>query len=675
MRAHTRTKASTNDDVALPRPILPASALQRTTTKKIKLMKKIFTLLALALASITSGFAQGLTLPTAESKNVYTLSTPRGALLADNSKSDKYLCSSRQFTDVTFNETNPDLRFQFLLFPAEGATNGFYAYSVKTKKFIGANETETINVTMSEEPVVLYMYSTGQTGTNRNNGESGTWAKTFSSADYPFTISHANNTINQTINVSAWANSYGIRNSGASQYDGGNDYRILAAETTVDENIFNEAKTKIMASKIAELQTKVDDIVRKSSASAAGYPVITDDKMVALANYISVPGNPGINVTNYDDALAALNEAYEVTNVNLPEDGKAYTIKAKFHDNTYKYLAYSNGNTGYLNHADDASTNWVAKKVGDTFALVDAATGKYLYVESQSYKNNTTDKTKYDAKALLTIGKVAPNKGESVNNATSEELFGCLTIKGKSLDNHTFVLLASQDNQFRHDDASFYYYDCAMGQWNSSFYRSCEFIFEEVENPNKLKLSNPNPEGTSGLDGKSVGTFSAPFAVQLPDGVEAYKATVDGSTVTFETIGSVVPANTGVLVYAENGTTYNNVNAVPAATVASTVNDNALHPTTGGEIPVGSYILANKNNHVAFYLINPDSRTVAKNKAYLVAPTSSNLNAFRFDFEDTLTGIQGVENESSIVVYDLQGRRVQNAKSGLYIVNGKKVIR
>ena len=33
-----------------------------------------------------------------------------------------------------------------------------------------------------------------------------------------------------------------------------------------------------------------------------------------------------------------------------------------------------------------------------------------------------------------------------------------------------------------------------------------------------------------------------------------------------------------------------------------------------------------------------------------------------------------VEGNKANVVYDLQGRRVQNVKSGLYIINGKKVL-
>ena len=42
---------------------------------------------------------------------------------------------------------------------------------------------------------------------------------------------------------------------------------------------------------------------------------------------------------------------------------------------------------------------------------------------------------------------------------------------------------------------------------------------------------------------------------------------------------------------------------------------------------------------------------------------------------ENLTGIGRVlETNKANAIYDLQGRRVQNVKSGLYIINGKKVL-
>lgn len=189
-------------------------------------------------------------------------------------------------------------------------------------------------------------------------------------------------------------------------------------------------------------------------------------------------------------------------------------------------------------------------------------------------------------------------------------------------------------------------------------------------------LTNPNPAGTSGLDGKYVATFSSPFFdVQLPTGVVAYTAEIDGSTVNFNELGDVVPAGTGVLLYAAGAAANINDHATLYTGSAPVVGANAFVATDGTEIPEGSYILANASKGVGFYVVDPANRTVAKNKAYLAAPAGSNLSAFRFDFEGTVTSIEALKSHEAAAVYDLQGRRVQGAKSGLYIVNGKKVIR
>lgn len=192
-----------------------------------------------------------------------------------------------------------------------------------------------------------------------------------------------------------------------------------------------------------------------------------------------------------------------------------------------------------------------------------------------------------------------------------------------------------------------------------------------------VKLSNPNPSVTTGLNGKYVGTFSAPNDVKLPEGVKAYTASVEGTTVTFSLLGTegdLVPANTGVLLYAEDADANVNDFATPATAEVS-VGANAFLPTTGGELPEGSFILANVNSNVGFYTINPSDRTVALYKAYLPAGVATSLSNFRFN-HDNVVGIQSVNTESQRNIYDLQGRRcTNNLRPGLYIENGTKVLR
>ena len=72
--------------------------------------------------------------------------------------------------------------------------------------------------------------------------------------------------------------------------------------------------------------------------------------------------------------------------------------------------------------------------------------------------------------------------------------------------------------------------------------------------------------------------------------------------------------------------------------------------------------------------------TLTAGRAYLTMPgeTAASRSALnlRFDDEEEATGVSDVERQENGVstVYDLQGRRVEQPRSGLYIRGGKKVI-
>ena len=182
-------------------------------------------------------------------------------------------------------------------------------------------------------------------------------------------------------------------------------------------------------------------------------------------------------------------------------------------------------------------------------------------------------------------------------------------------------------------------------------------------------------------------TFFAPVAVQ-PEGVEVYYAAqANENAVSLTAIEDVIPANTGVILKGE-ANTYNfnivaDVDAVTgnklAGTVASTyVTDDAYVLSKQGEV-VGMY-KAKKNfvNNEGAWTKADDGTHFLNNgfRAYLPAG-GAGARFLVFDF-GTETGIDQLEGENGNVkteVYDLSGRRVQSAQKGIFIVNGKKVIR
>lgn len=192
-------------------------------------------------------------------------------------------------------------------------------------------------------------------------------------------------------------------------------------------------------------------------------------------------------------------------------------------------------------------------------------------------------------------------------------------------------------------------------------------------------------------------TFYTGKTLSIPDGVTAKKV-IDDTTkdngngvyhLTYEALNGTIPAGTAVVLLGE-ATTYNFPRSLEphdyVETSAAASSDNRLIGTLATGIAATGhgqdgtiYALGNQNGLVAFYHFL--SETLTAGKAYLDASglgvAGSSVRAFAiFDEEGTLTGINLAETANdNDVVFDLQGRRVQGGKTGLYIVNGKKVIR
>jgi hypothetical protein len=173
-------------------------------------------------------------------------------------------------------------------------------------------------------------------------------------------------------------------------------------------------------------------------------------------------------------------------------------------------------------------------------------------------------------------------------------------------------------------------------------------------------------------------TLYAPVALTLADGVEAYYVSAKSATsATMTQVTGVIPANTAVVLKAKEGS-YD----LTIAAEAQAINGNLLTGTVGSElVEEEAYVLANKEKGPGFYKaeLNQKDNTAFANKgfkAYLPASSASSARFISFDFgtETAIENIEGAEAENA-VVYDLSGRRVQKAQKGVFIVNGKVVIK
>lgn len=189
----------------------------------------------------------------------------------------------------------------------------------------------------------------------------------------------------------------------------------------------------------------------------------------------------------------------------------------------------------------------------------------------------------------------------------------------------------------------------------------------------------------NGNDDQFYATAHFPFAISLSD-AEAY--VMDGhagNVVNLIKVEGVIPANTGlVIVGTANKAT---VNIEPET---STPVSNQLAGTNTDKTFDDSFIKDNTlvlgmgaaSQKAGFYHAADATVKVRHNSAYIDI-TDWNLtgvntiNGFMFNFGGDTTGIQTVVNGESAhsVIYDLQGRRVTAPAKGVYIINGKKVIR
>ncbi len=181
-------------------------------------------------------------------------------------------------------------------------------------------------------------------------------------------------------------------------------------------------------------------------------------------------------------------------------------------------------------------------------------------------------------------------------------------------------------------------------------------------------------------------TFYAPVAVQIPEGLDAYYVSATtGQSASMTAIEDVIPAKTGVVLYSETAKSYE---FVVAATVPAIESNKLLGTTADKYIEGNAYVLASVEGNVGFYKadLNKDESgaegtTHFKNnagKAYLPKPAQAAAARFiGFDFgtETAIDELNGENGNEKTVIYDLSGRRVQKAQKGLYIVNGKKVVK
>ena len=202
-----------------------------------------------------------------------------------------------------------------------------------------------------------------------------------------------------------------------------------------------------------------------------------------------------------------------------------------------------------------------------------------------------------------------------------------------------------------------------------------------------FRLTYLGEEKTVGLT-NGYATFSAnrPYEITT-EGVKAYKVVKNTETeVEPAEIGTLIPANTGVMLYGAGASeaTLKNVGVATAD-----VGDNMLVANVeASELPqtqeidgvtYKNYLLGKDDDDVKFFLSSGKGQ-LAAGRAYLAVPQATDPAAKLTIVWGDETAIEAVETAAEAIgkadVYDLQGRKVNvaNLNKGIYIVNGKKMV-
>lgn len=348
----------------------------------------------------------------------------------------------------------------------------------------------------------------------------------------------------------------------------------------------------------------------------------------------------------------------------------------------YKTLDFAQAE---MDHVSTYDKKWNATLNGDTWAI-DAfsnynAKWKYIKCGSHTLESTATITTgtayeKALTKVVVTIDeidvKLVKNIQLQISNDNSFTSPTTITAPASDLKkgNLVFAISAPQANA---------YYQLVFNCKKPS--RSKKNGYIQISKIVYYAPASAEIKVNIGATGYAT-LYYSDRALVVPENVYAYTYKVTNGKLDESYLynaGETIPAATGVVLKAAPGE-YTFAASQEAGEVDT---DNLLKGsdeatlTTGGAVYYKlSLNKAGDANSVGFYYGAADGAafTNGAHKAYLALPAASGVRAFLFN-GNTTTGIQNAtSNNAATQVYDLQGRRVQSAQKGLYIINGKKVL-
>lgn len=413
-------------------------------------------------------------------------------------------------------------------------------------------------------------------------------------------------------------------------------------------------------------------------------------KSVSKGNYISLSANAVSYVTNIAFAtplsnlsetkareiLAAYPAARYVGTYSSTQTGVAFNDIVKGNGKialvaSKYYFVEQAANTAYLLSSVNSSQELITRR---TVYAVSGSNGGDNFAALWSFYNNELTNINtgqaLSPQAKLGTGTIATVGPSSVSYANPQNIQAYrISLTGTRVNNYlkqsgneTIVVVAS---------------DAAPGVEGYWYLREAETF--------TIKMN--------AVGGKSYATVYAPVALAKPAGETAKLYTAAFSTdkkslVLTEITSEVIAKETPIVLISKSAAASAKLALSYAAGEAqvSDMEGCILKQLFDAKANRKDYRTLGRNGQgeVGFFVPSASVTNIPANRAYLNIPEGSTLsdltNNLVLRFEDgTETGIApselfGTQEQQSAVIFDLSGRRVQQAaKGGIYIMNGKKI--
>ncbi len=397
---------------------------------------------------------------------------------------------------------------------------------------------------------------------------------------------------------------------------------------------------------VEEAMADLENVLASTQAmygAKVGQYAQTEDMATAQSAAQTLVDEASTDIVSILNATKNLQAQDTKKNLNLPEADKYYNIVSsctKDHRAYQQVYVNANGRMQFAKLQDN-----LASSMGYVFQFVPASDGKfYIYnVERGVYM-------------------------ETVGSATEAQVSNAKPVTISNMGNANIVSIKpdGQSQMHAQDNGS------VIVGWNENDYTDgSAWTIEEVDITEKSH--------SVAITDVEWATLMLGYDAIVPAGVTAYAvSSLEDNIARLTEVTGVIPAGEAVLLNGAKGSyefkltesaTAVESNLLKGSTINTYATEDAYVLSAPTVETVGLYKAAKNQQENTAFLNNAF-------KAYLPAPVGSEAPMFSLERGEGTTSIENAPlTIDNVVIYDLTGRRVEKMEKGIYIVNGKKIIK